>query len=191
MNQSLRQHWAEYAIEAWALGTFMVSASIFTALMEHPASPVLHLVPDDFLRRALIGLTMGLTAIALIYSPWGQRSGAHMNPATTLTFARLGKVQPWDAMFYIVAQFAGGAVGMMLSSLLLRDVLAHPTVRHVVTVPGPAGPWPAFVAETIMAAAMMFTVLWATNRPQLARFTGLFAGGLVCLFITFEARSLA
>ena len=35
---------------------------------------------------------MGLTAIALIYSPWGQRSGAHFNPAVTLTFFRLRRV---------------------------------------------------------------------------------------------------
>jgi aquaporin Z len=29
---------------------------------------------------------MGPTAVAIIYSSWGRRSGAHMNPAVTLTF---------------------------------------------------------------------------------------------------------
>src|SRR6185436_13047471 len=92
----LRQHWPEYLIEAWALGMFMISAACVTALLEHPASPVHQVIPNAFARRALIGLAMGLTAIALIYSPWGQRSGAHMNPATTLTFLRLGKITLWD-----------------------------------------------------------------------------------------------
>jgi aquaporin Z len=34
---------------------------------------------------------------------------------------------------------------------------------------------------------MMLVVLYATNTPKLARFTGLFAGALVALYITFEA----
>src|ERR1041384_7716235 len=130
---------------------------------------------------------MGLTAIAIIYSPWGQRSGAHMNPAFTLTFLRLRKVRPWDALFYMVAQFAGGTAGVLLAKVILRGIIAHPAVNYVVTVPGPAGVTVAFVAETILAAGMMLMVLSITNTARLARFAGLFAGTLVFLYITFEA----
>jgi aquaporin Z len=186
-SSSLRQHWPEYLIEAWALGMFMVSAALFTALLEYPGSPVHQFIPNGTVRRALIGLAMGLTAIALIYSPWGQRSGAHMNPATTLTFLRLGKVMPWDAAFYIAAQFAGGVCGVLLSKHLLGAIIAHPSVNYVTTVPGPAGTGVAFVAEATIAGGMMLMVLFVTNTPKLARFTGLFAGALVFLYITFEA----
>ncbi len=48
------------------------------------------------MRRFFIGIAMGLTAIALIYSPWGKQSGAHMNPAVTLTFYRVF-FPNWDA----------------------------------------------------------------------------------------------
>jgi aquaporin Z len=187
MIRALQQHWPEYLIEAWALGTFMVSAALFTALLEYPGSPVHQFLPNAAARRALIGLAMGLTAIALIYSPWGQRSGAHMNPATTLTFLRLGKIKPWDAVCYITAQFIGGVCGVLLSKLLLGAIIAHPSVGYAATVPGPAGVGIAFIAEAAIACGMMLMVLFVTNTPKLARFTGIFAGTLVFLYITFEA----
>ena len=40
------------------------------------------------------------------------QSGAHFNPAATLTFYRLGKVRRRDALGYIGAQFAGAAAGV-------------------------------------------------------------------------------
>src|SRR5436309_3131132 len=33
---ALRSHWPEYLIEAAALGAFMISACVFTVLLEHP-----------------------------------------------------------------------------------------------------------------------------------------------------------
>lgn len=174
-------------MEAAALGMFMISAALFTALLEYPGSPVHQAIPNADLRRALIGLAMGLTAIGLIYSPWGQQSGAHLNPATTLTFLRLGKVRPWDAAFYIVAQILGGTGGVVVSRFLLGGIIAHPSVSYVVTVPGPAGAGVAFLAEVVIACGMMLMVLFATNTPRLARYTGIFAGTLVFLYITFEA----
>ena len=80
-------HWQEYSIEAACLGLFMVSACSFTVLLEHPASALRHAITSSFARRMLTGIAMGLTAVALIYSPWGKQSGAHLNPSTTLTFS--------------------------------------------------------------------------------------------------------
>ena len=187
MIQALRKHWPEYLIEAWALGTFMISASLFTALLEYPRSPVYQMLPHAALRHALNGLAMGLTAISIIYSRWGQQSGAHMNPAFTLTFLWLRKIHPRDAVFYAVAQTAGGVAGILMARLALGKIMTDPTVNWVVTVPGPAGLSAAFAAETIIAGGLMLMVLWVTNTPRLARYTGLFAGALVALYITVEA----
>jgi aquaporin Z len=187
MRNALLKHWPEYLIEAALLGLFMVSAALFTALLEHPESPVRQYIPNGTARRALIGLAMGLTAIALIYSSWGQRSGAHMNPATSLTFLRLRKMSAWDAAFYIAAQFTGGVAGVLLSKLMLGNVLAHESVNYVVTVPGVTGAGIAFATEAAIAGGMMLMVLHATNTPKLARYTGIFAGTLVALYITLEA----
>src|SRR3974390_1597006 len=113
-KRAFTRHWPEYMIEGFCLGMFMISACSFAALLEHPASPVRMVVARPDLRRFLAGTAMGLTAILLIYSPLGQRSGAHMNPATTLTFFRLGKLEKWDAVFFVVSPSSGGRVGTLL-----------------------------------------------------------------------------
>ena len=91
-------HFREYALEAIELGLFMISACCVVALLEYPGSPARQALPNADGRRLLIGVGMGLTAVALIYSPWGKRSGAHMNPAVTLTFSILGKIGARDAI---------------------------------------------------------------------------------------------
>ncbi|HYN14673.1 MAG TPA: aquaporin [Terriglobales bacterium] len=187
MLAALRAHWPEYLMEAAELGIFMVSACLFTVVLEHPASAVRGAIASPMLRRVLIGLAMGLSAIAIIYSPWGKRSGAHFNPSVTLTFLRLGKVSPWDAAFYVAAQFLGGIAGVMLAANLLGSAVADHAVRYAATVPGPRGTPIAFIAELGISFVLMTAVLNSSNSPRLARFTGVIAGALVATFITLEA----
>ena len=48
MLSSLKHHWLEYLIEAWGLGTFMVSAGSFATLLFYPESPLYPLIPNEF-----------------------------------------------------------------------------------------------------------------------------------------------
>jgi aquaporin Z len=187
MINALREHWPEYLMEAAGLGIFMISACFFATILEYPASPVRQSITDPFLRRMLIGIAMGLTAIGIIYSPWGKQSGAHLNPSVTLTFFRLGKVKSWDAFFYVIAQFIGGVAGVLLSAAVIGSAIADPTVNYVVTIPGMRGPAVALVAEFIISFVLMSVVLIVSNNLNIARFTGLFAGVLVATYITLEA----
>jgi aquaporin Z len=184
---ALRQHWPEYLIEAASLGLFMVSACLFATLLEHPGSLVRQTVMNAMLRRIPMGLAMGLTAVAIVYSRWGQRSGAHLNPALTLTFWRLGKVKACDTIFYVAAQFVGGIIGVAVAAAVLGRRLAHPAVNYAATVPGAGGVAVAFGAELLMTFVLMTMILTVTNRPGLNRFTGLFAGALVATYIVLEA----
>ena len=180
-------HWREYLIEGSALATFMISACSVGVLLEHPASRVHAVLPDTLARRAVFGALMGLTAIALIYSPWGRRSGAQMNPAVTLTFFRLGRIAPHDAAGYVLAQFIGGAAGVMAASHVLGPRLAHPAVHFVVTRPGMFGVLAALMAEIAISALLMTMVLETGRSPRWKPYTGVIAGTLVALFITIEA----
>ena len=185
--EAVRGHWPEYLIEAAGLALFMISAGAFGTLLEYPQSPVRGMLPDPLVRRALMGMAMGATAIGLIYSPWGRQSGAHFNPAVTLAFTRLGKVAPWDGVFYVIAQFVGGLAGVLAISAVLGNAFRRPPVEFIVTVPGSGGPLVAFLAEFAISSGLMLAVLYTSNRIRVMRYTGLFAGVLLAGYITIEA----
>jgi aquaporin Z len=187
MLRALEEHWPEFLAEALGLGLFMVSACVFGTLLGHPGSPAARAIPDGVTRRLLMGLAMGLTAVALIYSPWGRRSGAHLNPATTLAFWRLGKVAGPDAAWYALAQVLGSVAGVVAAAVFIGPALADPSVDYVVTVPGSAGVAPAFLAEVMITFALMTVLLRVSNTARLAAYTGIFAGALVAAFITVES----
>ena len=187
MRDALKRHWPEYLMEAACLGLFMISAFTFGAILEHPASPLHEAIPYSLLRRFLMGIAMGSTAILIIYSPWGKQSRAHINPSTTLTFLRLGKVTKWDAIFYVIAQFGGGVTGALLATAVLSAWVSHPSVNYVVTMPGSAGIAAAFVAEVAITFILMSVILRVSNNTRLHKLTGLCAGALVATYITLEA----
>jgi aquaporin Z len=174
-------------MEGALLGLFMIAACGFATLLEHPASPAHHALPDGNVRRLLMGVAMGLTAISLIYSPWGQQSGAHMNPSLTLTYFRLGKIGRADALGYVVGQFLGGVLGVLLMRATVGRLVAHPAVRFAATAPGPGGTASAFLAEFVISFVLMEVVLVTSNSRRLARYTPLLAGALVATYITLEA----
>lgn len=174
-------------MEAAELALFMLSACIVTTLLEHPASPLHRLIPNSFLRQLFNGLAMAATLLLLIHSRWGKQSGAHMNPALTLMYRRLGKIATWDAAFYIAAQFLGGIAGVVVSYFILGMALAHPRIHFVVTEPGSFGPRMAFAAEVLITFVMAMTVLLVSNDKKLSRFTPYFAATLLAAYITWEA----
>jgi aquaporin Z len=187
MLDALKRHWPEYLIEAGGLALFMMSACSFGSILEHPSSPVRKAIGDPVLRRALMGIAMGSTAMAIVYSRWGKRSGAHINPSITLTFYRLGKIEPSDAFFYVAAQFLGGIAGVLVSGSVLGPILAHPRVHYVATVPGARGVLPAFAAEVVISFLLMTAILTVSNRTAIARYTGILAGTLAATYIFIEA----
>jgi aquaporin Z len=179
--------WPECLIEAACLGMFMISACAFGVLLEHPASALHQSIENPVVRRALMGLAMGLTAIGIIRSPWGQRSGAHMNPGVTFTYLTLGKIRARDAWFYVAFQFVGGIAGVLVAGLVIGSSLADAEVNYVVTLPGPLGLGAAFAAEAAISLVLMLTILFASNHRRLAKWTPMFAGTLVATYITLEA----
>jgi aquaporin Z len=121
-----------------------------------------------------------------VHSRWGKRSGAHLNPAVTLSFAWLRRIRPEDAAAYAAAQLAGASIGVAAAWAVFGARLAHPSIHFVVTRPGDAGVLVAFAAEVAMSFVLMATVLLVSGSRR-SELTGACAGALVFLYITFEA----
>jgi aquaporin Z len=179
----LRRHWHLYIFEGAELGIFMFSACCVDALLYCISSPLAHWVGGPGLRGLLMGASMGGTAVLIIHSTMGKRSGAHFNPAITLTYLWLGKIHPIDAAFYVVGQFIGGIAGVGLAWILLGKFLSNPPVTDAVTVPGIYGNAGAFGAEFLMAFVLMGVVLWTSNRPAFAKSTGYLVGILITFYV--------
>lgn len=181
-----RLHWPEYALEAALLGGFMIVACTFGVLLDYPASPLARALPAPLARRAVFGLVMGATVIAIVYSRAGKRSGAHLNPAITLAFLSLGKVRPRDAAAYAAAQALGAVAGVLLAWAALGERLAHPAVHFVTTRPGAAGALPALAGEALVSFGLVSVVL-GVSASRRAAWTGVCAGVLLALAIALES----
>jgi aquaporin Z len=186
MQPAIKINWKSYFIEAWALGMFMISASSFVILFEHPVFHINTLIPSAIVRRMCIGAAMGITAILLIYSKWGKQSGAHMNPAVTLANYRLKRISFNDAAGYIFFQVIGASAAMLLLKFFFQSYLAHPSVNYIVTQPGKPGILVAAMAEFLMSFLIFLTVMIVSNS-RFMKYTGWFAGALVFIFISLEA----
>ncbi len=174
-------------MEAVCLGLFMVSACLFATLLEFPGSQLHRLLPNGFMRLCLMGLAMGITNTLLIYSPMGKLSGAHMNPAVTLTFFGLGKVKKWDTLYYVLFQLLGGTLAVVMMDIILGSPFEMMPVNYVVTVPGKYGVAVAFWTEVAIACIMMLMVLFTTNHKRLSAYTGYVAGVFVMIYIIITA----
>ena len=183
----LRSHWPEYVMEAAEVALYLFLTCVFASLLLYPGSPVRHFVGSTTALRVLMGVAVGATVAAIALSPWGQQSGGHFNPAVTLAFYRLGKMSLPDAVFYIVAQFSGAIGGVFIARLLLPNTLSRPAIRYAVTAPGARGSDFAFFGELTISFVLMLTILYASNREIVARYTAYFVGLWYAAFITLEA----
>ena len=178
-----------YLCEALGLGVFMISATLATVLIEHPYFHVHDIIKNEFLCRLIIGISMGLTAFYILNSPFGKRSGAHINPSVTIVQYRLGNINGIDAFFYILFQFLGGTAGVYLIYLLLPRYVADSSVNYIVTIPSAAGVAVAFILELLISFLLITTVLYSNTNKSLSRYTASFVAILIALFIAFEAPS--
>lgn len=111
-----------------------------------------------------IALTFGFTIFVLCYSI-GHISGGHLNFAVTFTFALLRKISILKALFYFLAQFLGGLIGIGFLKLVTPgswwiSCFATNMVQPELTVGH------AFLAEYILTFMLMWVVMAACDSSK-------------------------
>ncbi len=177
-------------MEATGLAGFVLGAGVLTIFLEHPDFPVMKGAfggeENAIWRRVPLGILMG-AYIALVIYLFGEKSGAHINPATTWTFFRLGKIDTANVVFYTLAQFAGAIAAAQLLKATLGEWFAHPLVGFGVTKPMPPhDSVSAFVAEFIISFVLMFVVLIIISSKSLEKYAAPASGVLIALYLIFE-----
>lgn len=183
----MKKNLVPYLCEALGLGMFMFCAALATVIINDPDLFVRQHLQNELLRRLLIGVLMGLTALYILNSPFGKKSGAHINPAVTIVQFRLGNINKVNAFFYIIFQFLGGTAGMYLIHILMPRYIQHPDVNYIVTQPGKAGVAVAFILEFIISFILIVIVLYTNVKKNLSKYTATFVAILIAIFITLEA----
>jgi aquaporin Z len=183
MGVSFNKNRNHYLQEALGLAIFMISACFFSGMLEAKNSCWHTVFPGDFSRTIIMGVMMGVTSLVIFYSPFTAPSGSHINPAVTITFLRLGKMGIWDSLFYILFQFAGGLAAVYFMALLMGRTLTDAPVNYAATVPGKYGVAVAAITEFSIAFTMMTMILFTTANERLKKYTRIFSGCFVCLYV--------
>ncbi|KAK1440636.1 hypothetical protein QVD17_06465 [Tagetes erecta] len=124
-------------------------------------------------------VTWGLIVMAMIYA-LGHVSGAHFNPAVTVTSSLLGLFSFKEVPFYIVSQ-------------LLGSILASGTLALIMNVTPDAffGTTPAgssvqsFVVEIVITFILMFVISGASNDDRAIKKHGGIAVGMTIMLNVF------
>ncbi len=135
---------------------------------------------------AVVGLVNGFVLFALI-AAMGGISGGHFNPATTLAAAVLRRIDPVDAVVYVLAQLSGGVLGALLAKGLLLDEGRASNFAAPQISPLLAGNFAGFVVEGIGTFLVVLALLAIAFNPRVRQewaplVTGLTLGFVVMVF---------
>jgi aquaporin Z len=134
-----------------------------------------------------VALAFGLSLMTMVYAI-GPISGCHVNPAVTLGMFVSKKIGGADAVGYVISQCVGAVIGAVLIWLIANGVPQGYDTAAGMGANGFGAHSPtnysllaSFLAETVLTAFLVFTVLGATDVKAPVGFAGLAIGGVLAL----------
>lgn len=125
--------WQTFVSELVGTALLVLVGLTVVILMFGTGSPGARMIPSEDLRRLITGFLFGTTGALIALSPVGTESGAHINPAVTLGFWMMGKLESRIALGYVFAQLIGATIGSV--PLLLWGPMGQ-SIAFGVTLPG-------------------------------------------------------
>lgn len=126
-----------------------------------------------------IAITFGLIVLAMIYT-FGETSGAHLNPAVTLSFAIVNRFE-WTQVFpYIISQLCGA----FLASIILKFMFPE---NQTLGSTLPSGTIiQSFILEFIMTYILVLVIMnVAHGSKEIGIMAGIAIGSVVLLEAMF------
>jgi aquaporin Z len=173
-------HLIEWACEFFGTALLLIGGLSAVCLDFGPGSPFKSLSHSDLL--LLTGLLFAGSGSLIALSPFGRRSGAHLNPVVTLGFWSQHKVHPHDVAGYIGAQVLGAIAGAEVVRLLWGHRAR--AVHLGTTMPGHGlGDLQVVLVEAGMTAALLLAILLMTSGVRTARWTPLVLWFLIAALV--------
>jgi aquaporin Z len=163
-------HWRIWAAEGVGTALMMLGGLSAVCLTFGSGSPVAEALPSDSARRLAVGGLFAACVSLVAVSPFGRLSGAHLNPAVTLSFRVLGRVSGHDVGGYLVAQLAGATLGTLAVWIIWDETALSVNGGATLVETGIAI---AVVLEVVMTAVLIGVILWFVSDMRLARWTPL------------------
>ncbi len=144
------------------IGTLFLVFVIGTVVSLYLSTGAASQTGSDF---AVIGLVHAFALFLLIIA-FGQVSGGHFNPAITIAAAAMKRIDPVDAVVYILAQLSGAVLGALLVKAILLDEGRAADYGAVSISPLIAGPFAAFVVEGLGTFLLVLAVCAVAMNPR-------------------------
>ncbi len=133
-----------------------------------------------------IALTFGFVVTALIYT-FGHVSGAHFNPAVTISFALMNEFDRKDVLAYVLAQISAAILACLFLMLLFLEESKSAEALAYYGASLPRGSWyQSFGFEFILTFVLMLVIYGsAVHGKAVKSFAGLAIGltvGLEAMF---------
>ncbi|HEY8002268.1 MAG: MIP/aquaporin family protein [Vicinamibacteria bacterium] len=144
------------------VGTLFLVFVIGTVVSLYLSTGAASQTGSDF---AVIGLVHAFVLFVLIIV-FGQVSGGHFNPVITMAAAVMKRIDPVDAVVYILAQLSGAVLGALLVKAILLDEGRATDYGAATISPIIAGPFAASVVEGIGAFLLVLAVCAVAFNPR-------------------------
>ena len=174
-----------YLSEAAGTALLVLGGLSVVIFMFGAGSPMERLLPSVDLRRTLTGFLFGCIGGSIALSQVGKVSGAHINPAVTLGFWLMQKLDARTTLGYMCAQLAGAALGSL--PLLAWGAMGR-SVDFGATVPGEGyTTMDALLGEMVTTFALVAGLCIFIGFRELRRFTPFLMPPLYAVMVPLEA----
>ena len=103
--------WHPFLAEFMGTAILLLLGLSLVIFMFGEDAPGAEFIPDYKIRQSVTGFLFGCVGAGIAISPIGRVSGAHINPAVTLGFRLMGKMDMPTTFGYIISQLAGAVIG--------------------------------------------------------------------------------